>query len=93
MKDGFNAEIIDLPYFVSNVCELTTYRSKTTYLDGILFFDKSEYYGHTDYEIEYEADSIEQGKKDFIQFLKENGIEYKEPLRKSARAYKCISEK
>lgn len=90
LKDGFNAELIDLPYKVKNVCELTTYRSKTTYLDGILFLDKSEYYGNVDYEIEYEVDSIEQGKKDFFRLLKEFDIPYKETIRKSTRAYNCI---
>ncbi len=93
LKNGFDANIIELNYKVHNVCELTTYRAKTTYKDGILFFDKSEYYGKTDYEIEYEVDSIEQGKKDFLQFLKEHDIPYTEPERKSTRAYNAIINK
>ncbi len=93
LKNGFDANIIELNYQVHNVCELTTYRAKTTYKDGILFFDKSEYYGHVDYEIEYEVDSIEQGKKDFIQFLQEHKIKYEETERKSTRAYKSILNK
>lgn len=90
LKNGFDANIIELNYHVTNICELTTYRAKTTYKDGILFFDKSEYYGHTDYEIEYEVDSIEQGEKAFMQFLKEHNITLEEPLRKSTRAYNAI---
>ena len=58
-----------------------------------MFFDKSEYYGHTDYEIEYEVDSIEQGKKDFTAFLNEHNIPHIEPERKSTRAYKAIMNK
>lgn len=93
LKNGFDANIIEINSFVNNVCELTTYRARTTYKDGILFFDKSEYYGHTDYEIEYEVDSIEQGKKDFTSFLTEHNIPYVEPERKSTRAYKAIMNK
>ena len=58
-----------------------------------MFFDKSEYYGHTDYEIEYEVDSIEQGEKDFTTFLNEHNINYEEPERKSTRAYNIIINK
>lgn len=93
LKNGFNASIIDINEDVTNVCELTTYRAKTTYKDGILFFDKSEYYGHVDYEIEYEVDTIEQGKKDFTTFLEEHNITYNEPARKSTRAYNIIMNK
>lgn len=93
LKNGFDANIIELNCHVNNICELTTYRAKTTYSDGILFFDKSEYYGHTDYEIEYEVDSIEQGEKDFTTFLNEHNINYEEPERKSTRAYNIIINK
>ncbi len=93
LKNGFDANIIEINAKVHNVCELTTYRAKTTFKDGILFFDKSEYYGHTDYEIEYEVDSVEQGKKDFFQFLEDHGITYEEPERKSTRAYNAILKK
>ncbi len=93
LKNGFDANIIELNYQVNNICELTTYRAKTTFKDGILFFDKSEYYGKTDYEIEFEVDSIEQGKKDFIQFLEEHNIKYDEPERKSTRAFNYILNK
>ena len=93
LKNGFDATIIDLHYKVKYICELTTYRCKTAYLDGTLFFDKSEYYGNTDYEIEYEVDSIEQGTKDFNLFLKENKIEYKPTKRKSTRAFEFANKK
>lgn len=93
LKNGFDANIIELNYQVNNICELTTYRAKTTFKDGILFFDKSEYYGKTDYEIEFEVDSIEQGKKDFIQLLEEHNIKYDEPERKSTRAFNYILNK
>ena len=87
LKNGFDAEIIGLPYYVKKIAELTTYRVSTPYKDGVLFFDKSEYYGKVDYEIEYEVDEVNQGKTDFIQFLNDHNIEYKESIRKSKRAY------
>lgn len=93
LKNGFDASIIDLPLEVKNVCELTTHRCKTAYKDGLIFFDKSEYYGTVDYEIEYEVDSIEQGKKDFEAFLKDYNITYTTTERKSTRAYNSIQKK
>lgn len=87
LKNGFDASIIGLPYFVKKIAELTTYRVSTPYRNGILFVDKSVYYGNTDYEIEYEVDDDKEGYKDFLRFLDENNIEYKESIRKSKRAY------
>ena len=87
LSNGFDAEIIGLPYYVKKIAELTTYRVSTPYKDGVLFFDKSEYYGKVDYELEYEVDEVNQGKTDFIQFLSDHNIEYKESIRKSKRAY------
>ncbi len=87
LENGFDARIIGLPYYVNKIAELTTYRASIPYKDGTLFFDKSVYYGHVDYEIEYEVDDVNQGKKDFAQFLKNYDITYKESIRKSKRAF------
>ena len=87
LEHGFDASIIGLPYFVHKIAELTTYRVSTPYKNGTLFFDKSVYYGKTDYEIEYEVDEVNEGLKDFKQFLDSYQIEYKESIRKSKRAY------
>ncbi len=87
LENGFDASIIGLPYFVKNIAELTTYRASGPYKDGTIFFDRSEYYGHIDYEIEYEVDEVEQGLKDFRDFLDTHQIEYKESIRKSKRAF------
>lgn len=87
IRNGFDAKIIGLPYQVSYQCELTTHRASTPYKDGVLFLDKSEYYGHTDYEIEYEVDDVKQGEKDFHNFLEKNNITFKESIRKSKRAF------
>lgn len=87
LANGFDASIIGIPYFVKNIAQLTTHRASTPYKDGTLFLDKSEYYGHVDYEIEYEVDDIRQGTKDFENFLDIYKITYKESIRKSKRAY------
>ena len=93
ISNGFDADIINLPYQVKKVAELTTYRSSTFYKHGKLFFDRSEYYGHIDYEIEYEAEHDEEGKNDFIKFMEEHNIEYKESPKKSVRAYNALNNK
>jgi len=87
IENGFDASIIGIPLNVSKVAELTTYRASAPYKDGTIFFDKSEYYGKVDYEIEYEVDDVIEGKKDFLDFLKTHNIEYKESIRKSKRAF------
>ncbi len=88
--DGFDANIINLPHYVRKVSELSTFRVSTAYKNGIIFFDKSVYYGKTDYEIEYEADSYEQGQKDFESFLNEYNIKLVPSIRKSFRAYEQL---
>ncbi len=87
LKNGLDASIIGLPYFVKNIAELTTYRASTPYKNGTLFLDKSEYYNHVDYEIEYEVDDVKEGLNDFKQFLESHNIPYVESIRKSKRAY------
>ena len=87
LENGFDASIIGVPYQVSKIAELTTYRASSPYKDGTIFFDRSEYYGHIDYEIEYEVDEVKQGMKDFKTFLDSHHIEYKESIRKSKRAF------
>lgn len=92
LRDGFDASIINLSFYVRKVSELSTYRVSTSYKNGVIFFDKSVYYGKTDYEIEYEADSQEQGKKDFDSFLNEYNIDLVKSVRKSSRAYEQLKK-
>ncbi len=87
LKNGFDANIIGLPYYVNKIAELTTYRASTPYKNGTLFLDKSVYYDNIDYEIEYEVDDSHQGLIDFQGFLDNHNIEFKESIRKSKRAY------
>ena len=76
-------------YHIENVASLKTTRAKTPYLDGVLFFDKNEYYNNVDYEIEYEINDnvkYEDGEKTFLAFLDENGITFQAQKSKSHRA-------
>lgn len=91
IENGFDANIINLPFKVTKVAELTTYRVKMPYKDGMLFFDKNTYYDTIDFEIEYEANSISQGQTDFQSFLFEQGIPFVKMKSKTKRAYQKIN--
>ncbi len=86
IKDGFDANIIDENMFVTNICKLTTYRTKLKYKTGFLFLDKSIYNNKTDYELEYEATDHSIGKKEFDEILNELNISYNPSYSKFKRA-------
>ena len=44
---------------------------------------------YVNYEIEYEAEHDDEGKHDFIAFMKQHEIEYKESPKKSVRAFEA----
>jgi len=91
IESGFDASIINLSFKVFKVAELTTYRVKMPYKDGVLFFDKNTYYDTIDFEIEYEANSMIQGEIDFKSFLVEQGIPFVKMKSKTKRAYQMIN--
>lgn len=88
LDEGFDANIINLPYYVKKIAQLQTERVTMPYLDGIIFLDKNTYYDKVDYEIEYEVREINQGKIDFDKFLNENNIPFIPMISKTKRAYK-----
>lgn len=92
IKNGFDAKIINEPYNVHVITSLTTTRAKKPYKDGTIFFDKSEYNGHTDYELEFEANDLKIGHETWLKFLKEFNIEQKNPISKSERAFNSIKK-
>ena len=92
IQNGFDANIIGINHFVKNICALQTDRVSTPYKDGVVFFDKSSYYGKVDYEIEYEVDSYKEGKVAFKAFLDEFDIPSVPSIRKSYRAYSAFKE-
>lgn len=90
IENGFNAKdfFSDLDYFVSFKASLDNYRVSTYYESGTLFFDRSDYHGITDYEIEFEYHDYDQGKAIFDNFLSNHNIKFKSAKRKSERALK-----
>lgn len=55
---------------------LKTIRLERAYLGGVLCIDESFYNNITDYEMEYEANSEEEGKSIFNALLKEYNLNY-----------------
>lgn len=72
---------------VQNFLSLSTERLYLPYKNGVLFIDKSTYLGEVDYEIEYEAKTLHDGKKEFIELIKELGFQYRKADKKIKRAY------
>lgn len=75
---------------IVNFMSLSTLRMYLPYSNGILFIDKSSYCGTSDYEIEYEASSYYNGKKEFIDLIKDLDIVYKKSDKKIKRAYSAF---
>ena len=75
-----------------NFMSLSTERLFLYYGNGILFIDKSNYLGMTDYELVYEAKNYQDGKKEFIQLLVDFNIKYKRSEKKIKRAYNALKK-
>ncbi|VEU83203.1 CYTH domain-containing protein [Acholeplasma hippikon] len=92
IKSGFHTKDFfdQIDFFVNFQTSLDNYRASTPYEVGTLFFDRNEYCGLTDYEIEYEVDHFETGLEEFNKFLAKHNIEFKSTKRKSERALSCI---
>ena len=74
--DQFNIKIESLHILGS----LETKRLDLKYETSLVSIDKSTYNGIIDYEIEAEDSSMKLAKKNLLQFLKENGIVYKQSV-------------
>ncbi|MCJ1907037.1 CYTH domain-containing protein [Planococcus ruber] len=69
---------------------LTTHRIEFSYKDGLLVIDHSEYGESEDYEVEFEVQNAERGRKQFLEFLKEQDIPLRPADKKIARFMKSI---
>ncbi len=78
---------------VKNYMTLTTFRITFPYSNGKLSIDKCTYVDTTDYELEYEASSYEEGKREFVTLVKGFGIAYKKSQAKIQRAYDALRRK
>lgn len=88
LETGFDAKqyFPGLNYYVIFKASLVNHRVSVPYENGFLFFDRCDYHGITDYEVEYEHDDYNEGKKRFLKFLEQRNIPNIETKRKSERA-------
>jgi len=95
LKNGFNISKFFPEYDleVKFIASLENYRAKMNYEEGVLFLDKCLYGSKEDYEIEYEVNDYEQGKKSFDRLLQKYNIKPLKTIRKSERAIQTISKK
>jgi len=92
LEEGFNtADFFEHEdhQFVTYKVSLDNYRASTPYEGGTLFLDRSQYCGVIDYEIEYEANDYDEGKKIFEQFMVNHHLKTMPTKRKSERAFSC----
>lgn len=75
---------------ITLIGSLTTIRYEQHLPIGLAALDKNDYLGHTDYELELEVTDSEQGKKDFLAFLKKNHIEFRFSKSKVVRFLDCL---
>ena len=66
---------------------LTTHRLETQFQNELLVLDQSEYLGKTDYELEFEVHSYDEGYEKFKQLLQEFDIKHEKPLNKVQRFF------
>ena len=71
---------------------LATIRYETETSIGLMALDESRYFNVIDYELELEVSDYEQGKRDFRQFLSENGITYQKAPSKLIRFIKSMKK-
>ena len=75
---------------IINYMSLSTFRIFFPHKHGVLAIDKCEYLGQIDYELEFQATTRDQGKRDFVETVKELGISYKVAETKIKRAYNAL---
>lgn len=71
---------------------LATIRYEMETSIGLMALDESHYFDHTDYELELEVTDHEEGKRNFQQFLSENGITYQKAPSKLIRFIKSMKK-
>lgn len=88
---------------VVNFLSLSTTRNYSSYASGVLFIDQNcfcfptiinddKMISVTDYEIEYEAKSYDDGLNEFINLIKDYNLVYKKTEKKIKRAYNTYKQ-
>ncbi|WP_042455319.1 CYTH domain-containing protein [Neobacillus dielmonensis] len=73
----------DIQYFGS----LVTRRAEISYKQGLIVIDHSIYLDHEDYELEFEVNDYDIGKKSFFEILQSFGIPERKTVNKIQRFY------
>ncbi|MFC7339745.1 CYTH domain-containing protein, partial [Haloferula chungangensis] len=73
--------------------QLETIRYERTYKNGLLVLDESHYFDEIDYELEYEAKNVSDGKVVFNEILDHFDITRTEEVVKSERFYRKLVER
>ncbi|MCI2791215.1 MULTISPECIES: CYTH domain-containing protein [Staphylococcus] len=71
---------------------LTTQRMEVPLDENFLVLDRSEYLDMTDYELEFEVENHDKGRKEFERILNQFNIDYHEPDNKVKRFFDRKSE-
>ncbi|PLS15453.1 CYTH domain-containing protein [Bacillus sp. M6-12] len=91
IPDGYIKELIIqmdlLPERLEYFGMLATNRAELRYQGGLLVMDHSTYLGKEDFELEYEADSVQKGKAIFEDLLKSLEIPQRKTENKVRRFY------
>lgn len=92
IKNGFNLkDYLNIDLNVEPFGKLITYRVTMPYKNGVLFFDKINYYNNIRYEIEYEATDYEKGLNIFNEFLEHYQIPFLKTIKKSRRVFEYLT--
>ena len=76
---------------LENYMSLSTFRISVPLKSGKIAIDKCVYVDKKDYELEFETNApYEQAKREFIELVKEFGIQYKKGTPKIKRAYEAL---
>ncbi|HHZ18644.1 MAG TPA: CYTH domain-containing protein [Acholeplasmataceae bacterium] len=75
---------------IFNFLSLSTLRLFFAYKNGILYIDKSQYLGQTDYELIYETSS--HNLREFVKLISEFELQYKKTEKKIKRAFKAYKK-
>ena len=77
---------------LENFMSISTKRICFRYNKGVIFIDETTYLNITDYELDYEAETLHEGKKEFIQLVKDFQIRYRKTEKKIKRAYDALKD-
>lgn len=78
---------------IVNYMSLATFRISFPYKNGVLSIDKCKYVDTIDYELVFQSNVYETGKREFVETVKSFGVQYKKAEPKMKRAYTALRRK